>query len=400
MPETITMEYYADGLRAGKYTPTSSDMYVYDLSGYLVAEAKNSNTITANYVWGPDRVLAKKQTGGGEYYYLYNGHGDVIQIVDRNGNVVNNYKYDEWGNILESNETISNPFKYAGEVYAEETGLYYLRARYYDPALGRFINEDSVEGQVNNPLSLSLYTYCYNNPLIYIDPTGNTALDFFTGLANALDDNLTGGALKWLVGKILKTNHNYQYDNAVDLYTGRVTGDVLSMIGGSTQLLNGLGTIVASITGGGAMSVGSGGTLALAGGAIVVEGVLAGAAQVTYGGMVLEASAKNFGNDLNNLKNSHNIQNKISNFLKGTTETTSGKGIAKNYEKSGGYNQTLRDFDNLNPSNVKDIQTQYGPSKVGRLSDGTTVVARPGSTTGGPTLEITISNNKVYKIRY
>ncbi len=50
-----------------------------------------------------------------------------------------------------------------------------MRARYYDPALGRFLNEDSFEGQVSNPLSLNLYTYCINNPLIYIDPSGHNA---------------------------------------------------------------------------------------------------------------------------------------------------------------------------------------------------------------------------------
>ncbi|BCJ92680.1 hypothetical protein acsn021_02490 [Anaerocolumna cellulosilytica] len=69
---------------------------------------------------------------------------------------------------------------------------------------------------MNNPLSLNLYTYCYNNPLIYIDPTGNAAKDFFTGLANALDDNLTGGALNWLVSKMLKVNHDYRYESGVD----------------------------------------------------------------------------------------------------------------------------------------------------------------------------------------
>lgn len=127
-----------------------------------------------------------QKTNGQDYYYLYNGHGDVIQIVDRNGNVVNSYEYDEWGNIRTSNETISNPFKYAGEIYDEETGLYYLRARYYDPALGRFINEDTVEGQIDNPLSLNLYSYCYNNPLIFIDPTGNTAQDFLMGMGDVL----------------------------------------------------------------------------------------------------------------------------------------------------------------------------------------------------------------------
>ena len=171
---TTTMKYSADGLRTKKESAYGYTNYIYNQSGNLVAEAQNSSSVTSNYVWGPDRVLSKKTNSGSEYYYLYNGHGDVVQMVDRNGNVVNNYTYDEWGNITASNETVSNPFKYAGEVYDSETGLYYLKARYYDPSIGRFINEDTVEGQVDNPISLNLYSYCWNNPLIYIDPTGNT----------------------------------------------------------------------------------------------------------------------------------------------------------------------------------------------------------------------------------
>ncbi len=170
---TTSMEYYADGLRSKKTTSSGMTHYIYDLSGRLVAEGQSSTAISTNYVWGPDRVLTKKDSSGGIYYYLYNGHGDVVQMVDRNGNMVNNYQYDEWGNILMSNETINNPFKYAGEVYDQETGLYYLRARYYDPSVGRFLSEDSYEGQVNNPLSLNMYTYCYNNPSKYIDPSGH-----------------------------------------------------------------------------------------------------------------------------------------------------------------------------------------------------------------------------------
>ncbi|WP_340393559.1 RHS repeat-associated core domain-containing protein [Paenibacillus sp. FSL E2-0190] len=60
-------------------------------------------------------------------------------------------------------------------MYDEETGLYYLRARYYDPSMRRFLNEDTYEGQIDNPLSLNLYTYVHNNPLIYSDPTGHMA---------------------------------------------------------------------------------------------------------------------------------------------------------------------------------------------------------------------------------
>lgn len=170
---TTTMKYNADGSRAKKETSAGYTNYIYNLSGKVVAEAKNSAAVTSNYIWGPDRVLAKKVVGGSDYYYLYNGHGDVVQVVDRNGNIVNNYQYDEWGNILSNNETVSNPFKYAGEVYDEETGLYYLRARYYDPSIGRFINEDTYEGQIINPLSLNLYTYCYNSPSNLVDPSGN-----------------------------------------------------------------------------------------------------------------------------------------------------------------------------------------------------------------------------------
>ncbi|WP_242066162.1 RHS repeat-associated core domain-containing protein [Brevibacillus laterosporus] len=68
---------------------------------------------------------------------------------------------------------MSNPFLYAGEIYDEELGLIYLRARYYDPNDGWFITEDTYKGQVDNPLSLKRYTYVHNNPLSNVDPTGN-----------------------------------------------------------------------------------------------------------------------------------------------------------------------------------------------------------------------------------
>ena len=57
-------------------------------------------------------MLVKQDPGGEEYYYLYNGHGDVVQIIDQAGNILNHYEYDEWGNILDQIETIDNDFKY------------------------------------------------------------------------------------------------------------------------------------------------------------------------------------------------------------------------------------------------------------------------------------------------
>ena len=90
----------------------------------------------------------------------------------------------------------------------------------------------------------------------------------------------------------------------------------------------------------------------------------------------------------------------IDDIINGLPETTNGKGVARNFESTGDFEKTIRDFDALNPIDVKEIQTKYGLGKVGKLSDGTTVVARSGSTTGGATLEIRVSNRKVYKIRY
>ncbi len=89
---------------------------------------------------------------------------------------MNSYDYDIWGNVLSQTEGMNNPFTYSGEVYDPETKLYYLRARYYDPSVGRFISQDTYKGQVDNPLSLNRYTYVSNNPLRYTDPSGNNGV--------------------------------------------------------------------------------------------------------------------------------------------------------------------------------------------------------------------------------
>ncbi|WP_405116038.1 RHS repeat-associated core domain-containing protein [Paenibacillus sp. FSL K6-1217] len=167
--------YYADGLRYKKVNGNNETQYNYNFNTEVITEEKN-NGEQANYVRG-DRVLVKKEKKDNnylkDYYYLYNGHGDVIQIVDTSGTIVNSYSYDEWGNISNQFERISNPFKYTGEIYDEETGYYYLRARYYDPSIGRFLNEDTYEGQIDNPLSMNFYTYVENNPLNFTDPSGH-----------------------------------------------------------------------------------------------------------------------------------------------------------------------------------------------------------------------------------
>ncbi|MCG7406167.1 RHS repeat-associated core domain-containing protein [Paenibacillus sp. ACRRX] len=128
-------------------------VYIHDLNGKLVGRQ--------------DAASGKMQ------YYQLNGHGDVVALVDEQGQKLNEYRYDIWGQPLEEKETVPNILKYSGEYWDKTTGLQYLRARWYDPSMGRFINEDTYEGDIKNPLSLNLYLYVANNPLIYSDPTGH-----------------------------------------------------------------------------------------------------------------------------------------------------------------------------------------------------------------------------------
>ncbi|KAF1084288.1 tRNA(Glu)-specific nuclease WapA precursor [Sporotomaculum syntrophicum] len=182
--------YDPEGLRTKKATPSSTTRYHYDNTGRVITESNAGGYVTAQTIWG-NQALARK-VGGSYYYYLYNGHGDVTKVIDQTGNIVNSYTYDEWGNILSQQEQLPQPLKYAGEYYDDESGLYYLRARYYDPTVGRFISRDSNEGSITNPLSLNLYVYCYSNPLNYLDPTGHSAKEVWQGFKLGIGEIYNG----------------------------------------------------------------------------------------------------------------------------------------------------------------------------------------------------------------
>ena len=130
---------------------------------------------------------------------FYNVQGDVLGLFDDALNVVVEYTYDSWGNILSVTGSKAatvgkaNPFRYRGYYYDEESGLYYLQSRYYDPATGRFLNADGYVSTGQGILSSNMYAYCENNPVNRVDETGrfwNEIGSFFeslvTGIGNAL----------------------------------------------------------------------------------------------------------------------------------------------------------------------------------------------------------------------
>ncbi len=166
--ETYTYEYDVNGIRTAKNDKT----YVVDVNDNVIAEADADGEITDEILLG-HKPLARK-VNGVWYYYVYNAHGDVIAMTDGNGNVVNSYTYDAWGDIVSQTETVSNPIKYAGEYYDDELGMYYLRARYYDPKTGKFIQSDPIESGLN------WYAYCENNPVNRIDSNGLESYILYT----------------------------------------------------------------------------------------------------------------------------------------------------------------------------------------------------------------------------
>ena len=177
---TVTeFDYNGDDLRVKKTVKKSSNNYVPEVTNYLydgqyvVLETDSSDNVKARYIRGIN-YIARVDASNKVSCFLYNGHGDVVQTVNEAGTIENQYDYDIFGSVTLAIEvSYSCSIRYAGEFYDGETGLYYLRARYYNPYIGRFISEDSYLGEDSDPLSLNLYAYCSNNPIMYTDPTGH-----------------------------------------------------------------------------------------------------------------------------------------------------------------------------------------------------------------------------------
>jgi len=168
---TVINTYNGDGLRVGKSVNGSLTRYLYEYQR-VVLEVNVLGDQTGCNVYGIN--LLTRQVGVDTFLYMYNGHADVTALLNTAGNVAATYYYDAFGNILDQTGVLSNNILYAGYQYDSETGLYYLNARMYDPVTARFMQEDSYTGDRNDPLSLNLYTYCHNEPLMYSDPTGHT----------------------------------------------------------------------------------------------------------------------------------------------------------------------------------------------------------------------------------
>ncbi|MHB0879520.1 RHS repeat-associated core domain-containing protein [Paenibacillus sp. SEL1] len=162
--------YDPEGLRNGVEENGTHRRFVYD-GWYMVNELDEEARVQASFVRGHE-WLARVDEVGNPSYYVNNTHGDVLHLTDRKGRVQNSYAYDAFGNTLSMAEQIENRFRYAGEAWESVTQQYYLRARFYNPAIARFTQEDTYRGD-----GLNLYAYVGNNPIHYVDPSGYMKCD-------------------------------------------------------------------------------------------------------------------------------------------------------------------------------------------------------------------------------
>ena len=177
---TASYKYNASGLRYEKTVDGQTINHVWDGNKQIVADVIDNQFYEADcYIRGTNLVAKYNYWNGKktEYtYYTQNAHGDVVNLTDKDGKVTKSYRYDAFGVEKNIDENDTNAFRYCGEYFDKETATVYLRARYYNPGTGRFISRDSFAGRRSDPLSLNLYTYCKNNPIRYVDPSGHDAV--------------------------------------------------------------------------------------------------------------------------------------------------------------------------------------------------------------------------------
>jgi RHS repeat-associated protein len=169
---SVAYSYDASGQRIAKKVGGVATRFVWR-GGHVVYETSGGGTLTRSYTWGTstdDLVAIHDHEGGGHYYIVQDRLRSVRGLVDRGGAWQVAWRYGIYGQVLsaEGSAPFAVRFRWAGAQYDEETGFYYLRSRFYDPALGRFIQEDPIghEGGLN------LYAYADGNPTVARDPSG------------------------------------------------------------------------------------------------------------------------------------------------------------------------------------------------------------------------------------
>ncbi len=159
--------YDGEGLRHEMEENGHLIKFLYNEDREVVAEETSNGTIT-RYIRGLGIISSDSEEAKTYYHYVSDEQGSITHVLSEDAEILNHYSYDAFGNIIEKTEKVENRFCYNGEMLDPVTQQYYLRARFYNPVIGRFTQEDTYYGD-----GLNLYQYCQANPVGYVDPSGH-----------------------------------------------------------------------------------------------------------------------------------------------------------------------------------------------------------------------------------
>jgi RHS repeat-associated protein len=180
---TSSFTYNGLGRRVSKTVGENTTDYVWSNSGSLPVVVYDGDY----YVYGLG-LIAKTDSQDSQLYYLADGLASTTGLTDDQGDVVGTYTYDVFGAIRSETGGQANDYRFTGQQLDVASGLYYLRARYYDPASARFLTRDSFRGWFANPQSQNPYAYVTNNPVFYVDPMGLWGLRDLADAAGKVGD--------------------------------------------------------------------------------------------------------------------------------------------------------------------------------------------------------------------
>jgi RHS repeat-associated protein len=179
---TVSIIYDAFGNRVAKTVNGVTTKYLVEddvnPTGYpQVTDELTGGAVTRTYTYGLQRISQNQiiSSTWTPSFYGYDGTGSVRQLTNSVGAVTDTYEYDAFGNEVNHTGTTPNNYLYRGEQYDQDLGLYYLRARYYNPLTGRFVNRDPSNGIITDPKTLHKYVYANGDPVNLKDPTGRDA---------------------------------------------------------------------------------------------------------------------------------------------------------------------------------------------------------------------------------
>ena len=252
---TVDFAYDSDGKRVKKTSGNTETKYYYNgstLIGLVKTTTGSTGTTktTVQFVYDAEgKPFLLRLNGKTDYFYLYNGLGDVVGLVDSSNQVVVRYQYNSWGKVTSTQDTSGvslatlNPFCYRKYVYDPETGLYCLGSRYYDPEVGRFVNADDTDVIFAKPQELgskNLYAYCDNNPVAREDYAGEFPIPCIVGA-------VVGAAVSGFSYVLTSGGEIDGVELAKSCLVGAVSGALAPLKGGflmAAAIVNGINTAI------------------------------------------------------------------------------------------------------------------------------------------------------------